>query len=253
MIDSENLVESYSAWLKHRTIAKDISGTVEITTPFLDHNNDRLQIYVERRGDLLRLSDDGHVIQGLSMSGCDIQTPKRKEILASIVNGFGVQQNGDVLAVESTIDEFPYKKHRLLQAMRSVDDMFMTSRSTVASLFLEDVEAFLEAHAIRFTPNVQFIGRSGFINKFDFVIPASRTAPERLVSATNRPTRESTASLLFAWNDTRAVRSDKSVLYAALNDTDRPVPSDLLGALTSYGIKPITWSLRENYVSELAA
>lgn len=234
-------------------MVKDISGVVQITTPFLDHNNDHLQIYVEPCGNLLRLSDDGYVIQGLSMSGCEIQTPKRKEVLAGILNGFGVQQDGNVLTVESTLEEFPFKKHRLLQAMRSVDDMFMLSQTTIVSLFLDDVNAFLAGNQIRFTPNVQFIGKSGLVSKFDFVIPASKAAPERILSAMNRPNRDSTTSLLFAWSDVKSVRDSDATLYAVLNDTAKAVPPDLLSALSSYGIKPIEWTARNEYIDELVA
>ena len=46
----------------------------------------------------------------------------------------------------------------------------------VASLFYEDVVAWLDVHEIRYTPKVKFTGNTGFDHLFDFVIPKSTTA-----------------------------------------------------------------------------
>ena len=43
---------------------------------------------------------------------------------------------------------------------QSVNDLFYLAVPVVASLFLEDVTAWLELHDIRFTPNVKFTGRT---------------------------------------------------------------------------------------------
>lgn len=80
----------------------------------------------------------------------------------------------------------------------------------VASLFLEDVTAWLELHDIRFTPNVKFTGRSGYDHTFDFVVPASGRAPERLIRAVNRPSRDLAEAMAFAWVDTKEVRPTAS-------------------------------------------
>ncbi len=49
----------------------------------------------------------------------------------------------------------------------------------VLSLFYEDVVTWLDLHEIRYTPKVKFTGKSGFDHLFDFVIPKSRSSPER--------------------------------------------------------------------------
>ena len=67
--DCKTLVEAYLAWLRDRISVAEIDGVCEITTPFLDRHNDQLQIYVEREGDRLRLTDDGYVIGDLQSSG----------------------------------------------------------------------------------------------------------------------------------------------------------------------------------------
>lgn len=123
----------------------------------------------------------------------------------------------------------------------------------VASLFFEDVTAWLELHDIRFTPNVKFTGRSGYDHTFDFVVPASRRAPERLIRAVNRPGRDLAESLAFSWVDTREVRPPASKFYAFLNDEHRAPTPAIVDALRNYDIVPVVWSTREAMRQELAA
>ena len=89
-------------------------------------------------------------------------------------------------------------------------------------VFLEDVTAWLELHDIRFTPNVKVTGRSGYDHTFDFVVPASRRAPERLIRGVNRPGRDLAEAMAFPGVDTKEVRPAASRFYAILNDENRP-------------------------------
>jgi len=191
---------------------------VEITTPYLDRHNDYTQIYVRRENGAFMLTDGGETIQDLRASGCDLETSKRKDLLTSTLNGFGIRRDGDALLVKATPQDFSLRKHNLVQAILAVNDLFYLWVPVVASLFLEDVTAWLELHDIRFTPNVKFTGRSGYDHTFDFVVPASRRAPERLIRAVNRPSRDLAESLAFSWVDTKEVRPAESRFYAFLNE-----------------------------------
>jgi hypothetical protein len=79
--------------------------------------------------------------------------------------------------------------------------MFMLSQSRVAGVFLDDVELFLLEHNIRFTPNLQLIGKSGFPHHIHFAIPSSSKQPERLIKAVNNPTIDKAQNVIFTWND----------------------------------------------------
>jgi hypothetical protein len=247
------LVDSYLAWIRDKFTVEDIVGVCEITTPFLDRHNDRLQIYAVPKNGILRLTDDGYIVADLKASGCPIDTAGRQATLRVILNGFGVHEEDGELYVDASPANFPQKKHALIQAMLAVNDMFTTARQRVATLFFEDVSQFLEANDVRHAANVEFTGKSGFIHKFDFLIPKSRKMPERLVRAINNPTRDSATSLLFSWTDTREVRAPDSRVYAILNDTDKPTSQDLLSALEEYDVKAVLWSQRQQYLAELAA
>jgi hypothetical protein len=95
---------------------------VEITTPSLDRHNDLIQIYAKRENGHCILSDDGYTLQDLARSGCNLDTPKRQELLRMTLNGFGVQRRDDVLEVIATEENFPLKKHRIPPALISLRD-----------------------------------------------------------------------------------------------------------------------------------
>jgi hypothetical protein len=248
------LVDSYHDWLRSRTQLNDIDGVCEITTPFMDRHNDRIQIYVEPlKSGGFQLHDDGYTVADLRMAGCALTTNHRKQMLDVILKGYGVGEANDVLTVEATRDSFPQRKHALLQAILTVNDMFMTSKHQVARFFLEDVVHFLEEHSIRFISDVTFQGKSGFNHRFDFAIPRSRQTPERILRAINNPNKDSATNLLFAWTDTREIRPRDSQVYAILNDVERALNADVLNAFHHYDVRTILWSEREAYANVLAA
>lgn len=248
-----NLVDEYIRWLRQGISISQIGDAFEITTPFLDRHNDHIQIYVRPESNRIVLSDDGYAIADLRQSGCPLDTDHRKQLLQSILNGFGVTKDGDELTAIAHNGDFPQRKHSLIQAIISIGDLFATAPAQVKSLFLEDVAQFLDNIGARAFPNFQLMGKSGFQHKFDFAIPKSSSAPERLVRALNRATKETAGSLIFAWTDTRAVRPDDSQMYAMLNDMEGRIAGDVVDALKQYDIIPVPWSLRSGYERALAA
>ncbi len=250
----ERLLDGYRTWLKDRTTLKAIEGGdwVEITTPFLDRHNDALQIYARRENGGFLLTDDSYIVHDLQASGCALNTEKRRDLLKMTLNGFGVRMNTDALEVHATPENFPLRKHSLVQAMLAVNDLFYLAKPVVESLFFEDVIQWLDVNEIRYTPKVKFAGISGYDYVFDFVVPKSRHQPERIVQVVNRPTRQAAQSLILEWTETRKVRSPESKAYAVLND-EEPVPSDVTEALKNYEIRAVLWQSRAEIVAELAA
>ncbi|WPX08071.1 DUF1829 domain-containing protein [Anaerocellum danielii] len=253
-LDERSFIDLYLKWLKENTEVKNLKDNViELTTPFLDRHNDYIQIYVIKDGDNLILTDDGYTLSDLEMSGMEINTERRKKILKTILNGFGVSLEKDALVTKCDIKTFPLYKHNLIQAILAVNDMFMLSRHNVASIFIEDVESFLIAHDIRYVANINLVGKSGFSYKFDFAIPKSKKAPERFIKAVNNPTKDITKSIIFSWNDTKQTRENSAKLYAMLNDEDNDIPQEIIRAFLEYAIIPVKWSERNNYIEDLAA
>jgi hypothetical protein len=156
------LLDQYAQWVRDKSVLREVNDQyVEITTPYLDRHNDYTQIYVRRENGAFMLTDGGETIQDLRASGCDLETSKRKDLLTSALNGFGIRRDGDTLLVKATPQDFSLRKHNLVQAILAVNDLFYLSVPVVASLFLEDVTAWLELHDIRFTPNVSLRDGAG--------------------------------------------------------------------------------------------
>lgn len=254
MIDEvRSLLDRYAEWVRDKTVLRELGDEyVEVTTPYLDRHNDYTQIYVRRDDGGFELSDGGETIEDLRSSGCDLETKKRRDLLAMTLNGFGVQREGDRLFVKADAQNFSLRKHNFVQAILAVNDMFYLAVPVVASVFLEDVAAWMELHDIRYTPRVKFTGKTGYDHHFDFVVPASRRAPERLLRAVARPGRDTAEASAFAWIDTREVRAPEFRFYVLLNDDERPPSSSIVDALRNYEIIPVAWSERESVREELA-
>ena len=248
------MLDQYRIWLRDKTTLRQVDEWIEITTPYLDRHNNCLQIYAKPADGGFVLTDDGYIIEDLEQSGCKVvDSGRRRALLDTTLNGFGVQINKTALEVRASSDNFALRKHNLVQAMLAVNDLFYLASSAVASLFYEDVVAWLDLSEIRYTPNVKFTGRSGYDHRFDFVIPKSTAQPERVLRAINRPGRDTAQAIAFAWMDTREVRAPESCAYAILNDSDRPVSASVLGAMRNYDVRPVPWSDRERAREELAA
>lgn len=249
----QSLLDDYTRWLKDKTVLRQVDGWVEITTPYLDRHNDYLQLYIQRRNGGFILTDDGYILADLERAGCALDTPKRQELLRMTLNGFGVRLEDKRLEVMTTSETFPLKKHNLVQAMLAVNDLFAVASPVVTSLFFEDVIAWLDANDIRYTPKVKFTGRSGYDHLFDFVIPKSRQAPERILKAITQPNPDSAKAFAFSWLDTRHVRPEDAQAIALLNDTERAPSASVTEALHSYDIEAVLWSQRDKVRMRLAA
>ena len=179
MDDAKVMLDQYWQWLRDETDLRPVGEWIEITTPYLDRHNDCLQIYARRDADGFMLTDDGYTIEDLEQSGCAIDSQKRRALLSTTLNGFGVQINKktNALEVRASTDSFALRKHNLLQAMLAVNDLFYLESSTILSLFQEDVVGWLDSCEVRYTPNVTFTGRSGYSHRFDFVIPNRGLGP----------------------------------------------------------------------------
>jgi hypothetical protein len=208
---------------------------------------------VQRENGHYILTDDGYTLQDLEQSGCKLDSPKRQELLRVTLNGFGVQQRDASLEVRATEENFPLKKHSLLQAMLGVNDLFYLATPHTASLFYEDVVSWMTANEVRFVEQAKFTGKTGYDHMFEFVIPRSRKNPERIVKPINRPDKGSAMDMVFAWLDTRETRPPEARAYALLNDTEQTVKPDVTDAFLSYDVKPVRWSERESVREELAA
>lgn len=256
MQTADQLKHDYIEWLKQKVVFSNLPKAIEITTPFLNSNQDYIQIYAVPRdnGDIY-LTDDGSTLNELYLAGFEYSSGKRKELIEAIIKSYGVSlSENDELFVNTSKQSFPNRKHSLLQAMIKVNDMLLLSRRNVKDLFTEDVKNFLKQHDIRAMPNFSLTGATGYTQKFDFAIPASRNAGERFIQAFNGLDKTKVQSTLFAWDDIKQQREDNSSLYVFVNESkEKKVNEDAVSALERYSVKVVRWPERKKVIPELSA
>lgn len=253
LLNPVELKEKYINWLEDEITVNKINEYIEITSPFLDRYNDYLQVYakLENNNEIL-LTDDSYIINNLEMSGVDMKSNKRKQLLQSFLNKYSVKLDGNALVSKSNIDDFPQKILFLMQAMLNVDDMFMLSQNKIASLFLEDIKSFLDGKDIYYTRDVSFVGKSGFVYSYEYLIQRTKEKPERLCTAINNPNKQNFQSTMFMWNDTKETRDNDSKLIVFLNDENK-VDASILEGFKNYNVDTILWSERDKYLDKLTA
>lgn len=254
--DVSPIIDEYVKWIKDNTSIRSIKGDLAtgIVTPFLDRHNDHIEIYITRKEeDSYVLTDDGHTLGDLEMSGFSLSSPKRERLFKSILSGFGVKYGeNNELYIEANMSNIGQKKHYLLQAIISVNDMYSLSQESVMQFFKEDVELYFQSQKIIFTKDVKLGGKTGFDHNIDFIIPAYEDKQEKLIRTINRPKKDIVMATIFAFNDIANLREQRSLNYVIYNDTDASVSGDAISALKSYGVRQMAWSQRDPLAEEFS-
>lgn len=247
----QNIKEKYISWIRDNTFIEEFPGSnfAKFSVPFLDRHNDNIEIYVKESNGTYFLTDDGFTIDDLKMSGLEIgSSPKRDKIFKMTINGFGVKvgekQN---LFVEANSINIGQKKHSLIQAILAVNDMYVLSQENVLSFFKEDVERYFNSEDIIFTKDIKIPGKSGFDHNFDFIIPHTKSKPERLIKAINKADRTAIESAIFSFSDVSETREINTENIALYNDLLLQPSADTRDALKNYRITAIPWSLKAQY------
>jgi hypothetical protein len=246
----KNLIDDYLKWLREKIVINPVGEWYEITTPFLNRHNDYIQIYAQKESnDRIILTDGADTLNDLELSGFNLHSSRRKKELEIILNGFGVSLYGKKLVAVSDRRSFPEKKHNLIQAVLAIDDLYIMTEPKVISFFFGDVEKFLLSNDVRFSKNVILQGVSSFHHKFDLLIPASKELPERIVKVVNSPRKQTITSLIFSFEDTKKVRANEGIVI--INDLEKPIPSEVTGALQEYNIFQYSWRNKDELKSKL--
>jgi uncharacterized protein YegP (UPF0339 family) len=240
------LIDKYYDFLKGRTaiISETGSNWAIISTPFIGLFNDTLEIYAKNENGKILMSDDGVTLKNLELVGASLsRSPKRKDVLERILLTYGIQFNNNELFVEATEQNFPQKKHNLIS---EINDLYMLAKHTVATVFKEDVQHFLDEQEIVYTPQFISKGSTGLEFTFDFQI-AYRNK-EIVLKSFNTLNKLNLPNFLFTWEDIKGVRekiTGKSVIgLAVINDVEKEIQDEYLHALKSKNTDYILWSQR---------
>lgn len=252
-IEIKKLIDGYYAWLHEQTSVKKAKDDwFEVETPMLDRHNDFLSIYIRKRENEIELTDGGYILDDLEISGFEISTSKRRDLIQQMASGFGARIENSEIKTSATVSDFNIKKHMLIQAMLSINDLFYQSSPSVISVFIDEVFNWFNLKNIRMVDNCQFTGKSGFVHHFDCVIPQSANQSERIIDVINMPNKQNIQNTIFKWLDTKDNRHKDTTLCAVLNDVNIN-KSSVVEPLTSYGIKALPWSKIDEFQTYLAA
>nr|DAP59036.1 MAG TPA: protein of unknown function DUF1829 [Caudoviricetes sp.] len=251
----DDKLNEYFAWMRDNTIAKEdpLTGWSVISTPFTGLFNDNIQIYAKRENGEIILSDDGETLENLSLAGLDIsRSQQRKQYFDLILHNYGVILNGAELTIKARENDFPRQKHNLISAIAEIGDMSVMAKHTVASMFKEDVQNYLDEQNIIYTPQFIAKGSTGLEFMFDFQIAGKEK--EIVIKPFNMLTQGMVERFLFGWDDIRAVREKQSQKklegIAIINDTSTDPKPELIGALESKRANVILWSQRHTSLSQ---
>lgn len=263
MLNAKDLNKEYLNWVKKSYEYNQLeNGVVRIDSPFLDNFSDKIVMYaVPLKNGKIKLTDDGWTLENLDEIGVSIsRSPNRKKTLESQVTSFGIDVIDGELSTEVPFEDFPTAKHRLLQAIIFVNDMFMMAPKTTSKVFFDDVADFFVKNNIRTTKKISYIGKTGLTHRYDFSIAGmGEKIPLRLIKTLAAPTNPLFAkSIVTDVMQTKPVIEDNVKFYVFLNNLNKnnkviEINPDILNLFNDSSIKPIMYSDRDKYISELSA
>lgn len=252
--DVQNLLDTMFDFYKANYSINQLKQASEIVTPFTNHLNDRIAIYVEYVNDnKIKISDDGVTLDELSMMGLDYEVPTRNKILTDILKNYQLYLENDVIyTIAKSRSQFPQKKLNLIQGLLSIYDMLFTVKENVGSLFKEEVFEFLFDHDFGGTVEPKLTGASGIVHSVDYSLGATKKRPQVLFKFLNSPNFNDVAAQQYVSDDLKkGINKPRiSVQYVIIgNDTKKKIPQNSLVASEDMGIDLIPWSEKEKILS----
>lgn len=252
----EQKMDEYFKWIKQNYKYKQLDGSTEITTPFRNHLNDFIRIYLDilPNGNI-RLSDDGLTMSELEMYGIDVETKTRNKLVDSILNQFNLSLENDEIIADVKNDSFAQSKHNLIQGILKVYDLTLTAKSNVSNIFYEEVYDFLFDEEITGTAKVAVSGESGIKYTIDFILPGTKTKPEILLNFANNLDFNKITSDAFAYRDVKHNRPSRNNLDSKMviiaNDVDNSISNRVKQAADYEGVSILNWSNKEGILKTL--
>lgn len=245
-------VSSYRAWLRKGVSVTELDGGSRVMdAPFPNRHNDTLQVVAEKRGSQICLHDNGETLEELA-GHIDYMAPDQTGSLEVTLHCSGIRLDNNRLSTVVSENETGQGLHSLIQAMLSVEDMHVFDRPQQhKSVFSETVHNYLESMSVLFTPQVCIKGSSRLLHAIDYVIPKTKSAPERIIKAINAPNKNTISNYLFILGDSRKARKRESMSLALLNDIEREIEKEVIESLEAYEVVPAFWSKKEDLIKQL--
>lgn len=186
MIDVDDIRKRLAGHALVRGVDEPRRGPVRIETAFLYPDGGSIDLFLVEDEDLfraLRLSDLGQTMSWLF----DVQVKpwlsrKRQGFIDDALRLYRVEQHGGQLVRPlAALDDLVPAIVALGQACVRVADLVFTKRSSMATVFTEQVEEVLVDVEVPYTPNVELEGRYGRPVRVDF-LAEGRTAKSAILT-----------------------------------------------------------------------
>ncbi|UXS43787.1 DUF1828 domain-containing protein [Staphylococcus delphini] len=252
----EQKMNDYFNWLKQSYKYKELDSTTEITTPFRNHLNDFIRIYVDFYPDgSIILSDDGLTLNELKMSNVNTNTKARSRIIQSILNQFNLSLKNEEIITHVKNESFAQSKHDLIQGILKIYDLTITSRNNVSSMFYEDVFNFLYEEDIAGSAEVSVAGESGIKYSIDYILPGTKSQSERLINFANILDFNKVTNDVYMYRDVKDNRPSRNNLlpemFIIANDIDHTISDKARQAAEHENLSILYWSDKEAIISTL--
>jgi len=128
----QQLIDTYLHYLHANfDIEKVEKNIYKIVTPFLDRRNDNIILYAILKNEgKITLTDDSYTLDDLQLSGINF-TKKREEELNKILLSYGIFRKNNELFITTDHNSFAQKKHNFIQALISINDMYLLSNEKI--------------------------------------------------------------------------------------------------------------------------
>lgn len=242
-----SLLDDYFNFYQQKYSVKELKTASEIVTPFTNHLNDKIALYLEFSPDnKIRLSDDGVTLDELAMMGIDMNSATRQKILKDILKNFQLSLSDDVIyTIAESPAQFSQRKFNLIQGLLRVYDILFTSRDTVVGVFQEEVFTYFFENEFGGTEKPQLLGASGISHSVDYSLGATKNRPQMLFKFLNTPSFTEVAAQKYISDDLKNGLTTPriNVEYIIIgNNKKNPIPSKSIEASKDMGIKLIPWS-----------
>lgn len=256
MLSAKDLKHEYLNWYnKHLQYESLNDNLIKINNPFKDHTLDDIVLYVIKNPNdgTVTLTDDGYTMYLLEISGIDIKkSQKRKFIFSKNLETYGVKFNNktEELYIKSPIEKFSESKHRLLQCLLFINDMYILSKPNVKNIFTEDVSEVFDENDIIYTQDIIISGHSGMSHKFEFVIPSKKDSKEKFIKTVSSPNNSlNIKAFVTDVNQAKVVKREKpNAFYFILDDRKKTVNLEVKNLLTESEITPINFTDLQNNI-----
>ena len=170
-MECKKVIEQYITSLNEKFTVESVNSGCVIYTPYLDPSNDPISIFVERHGDHYRISDMTQAYEYLFLHGLEIKPESsQKKHLNIILNRLGISFLENELFVDVDKNGLADGITRLIDALKTTQDLIFTTKPRKYSDFGEEVASWLNESGVNFERKKDYTGASGGIVSVDFVI-----------------------------------------------------------------------------------